>query len=301
MHTVTHVRTSLQGVLTGLLVLALALAGCTEPQQQDEEASPVRVSGSFGSVPTVTFDAPLPLAESAIETLVEGDGRTLVPDEPVLFALSAYDGDTGELLADRGAGTPRTLMLTREDVGEDLYPVLDGTPEGTRLLVRQPVTEEGVDRMLVLVIDVLHTRAQGEEVALPEGVPAVSVAEDGTPTIQLPQGDPPGRLVVAPRVRGSGAQVRPGQDLTLQYTGVVWESGEPYDSTWESGKVPQSVALEETFPGLRDGLVDQPVGSQVVLVVPPELAVGTGTLVMVVDILAASGEAGDDVVVPRED
>lgn len=301
MHTVTHVRTPLRAVLAGLLLLALALAGCTEPEPRDEQAAPVRVSGSFGSVPTVTFDAPLPLAESSIETLVEGDGRALAPDEPVLFALTAYDGDTGELLADRGAGTPRALMLTREDVGEDLYPVLDGTAEGTRLLLRQPVTEEGEDRMLVLVIDVLHTRARGEEVALPAGVPPVSVAEDGTPMIQAPEGDPPGQLVVAPRVRGTGAQVRPGQDVTLQYTGLVWETGEPYDSTWASGKVPQTVALEETFPGLRDGLVDQPVGSQVVLVVPPELAVGTGTLVMVVDILAAAGEAGDDVVVPRED
>lgn len=290
------VRTPLRAVVAAL-VLVLALAGCTQRQDEDG-ADQVRVSGSFGSVPTVRFDAPLPLAESSIETLIEGDGRALAADEPVLFALTAYDGADGEPLTERGAGTPRALMLTAEDVGEDLFPVLEGTPEGTRLLLRQPVSEDGTDRMLVLVIDVLHTRARGEEIPLPDGSPAVAVGDDGTPTVQLPGAEPPDALTVHTRVRGEGAQVRPGQDVTLQYTGVVWETGEPYDSTWVPGKVPQTVALEETFPGLRDGLVDQTVGSQVVLVVPPALAVGTGTLVMVVDILAATGDGGDDTVIP---
>lgn len=290
------VRHPLRAVVAAL-VLIVALAACTQ-RQEEEVTDQVRVRGSFGTVPSVTFDAPLPLAESSIETLIEGEGRALAADEPVLFALTAYDGADGEPLTERGAGTPRALMLTAEDVGEDLFPVLEGTREGTRLLLRQPVSEDGTDRMLVLVIDVLHTRARGEEVPLPEGSPAVAVGDDGAPTIQPPGGEPPDALTVHTRIRGEGAQVRPGQEVTLQYSGVVWETGEPYDSTWAAGKVPQTVALEETFPGLRDGLVDQTVGSQVVLVVPPALAVGTGTLVMVVDILAATGDGGDDSVIP---
>lgn len=289
-------------LVAGLVALLLAVAGCTPPGPSEEDTAPVSVTGSFGSVPAVTFEAPLPMQESEIETVSAGDGRELAPEEPVLFALTAYDGDTGKLLADRGAGIPRTLMLTREDVGQDLYPVLVGTREGTRLLLRQPVTEDGEDRMLVLVIDVLHTRARGEELTRPADaahLPDVTLAADGTPSITVPEGPPPEKLVVAPRIRGTGPQVRPGQDVTVQYTGVVWETGEVYDSTWESGKVPQTVPLPETFPGLRDGLVDQPIGSQLVLVVPPNLAVGTGTLIMVVDVLAASGGEDDDVVVPN--
>lgn len=129
-------------------------------------------------------------------------------------------------------------------------------------------------------------------------MPAVALADDGAPTITVPDGEPPDRLRVAPLVRGDGAQVRPGQDVTIQYTGMAWETGAPYDSTWATGKVPQTVAIDETFPGLRDGLVDQTVGSQVLLVIPPAQAQGTDTLVLVVDILAVAGGDEDALVSP---
>ncbi len=282
------------------VVLALVLlGGCTPEKKTREGQRPdVSVSGAFGSIPVVTFRPPLPLTESSVETLIEGDGRQLADGEPVVLTLTAYDGEDGELVENRQVGEVRTLMLTKEDVGEDLYPVLVGAREGSRLLVRQPVHEKGKDRMLVLVIDVRYTRARGEPVTPPEGLPTVQVAEDGAPSITLPQADPPGQLVVQPLVRGDGAQVRPGQDVTVQYTGVAWESGEPYDSTWAAGKVPRTLKLDETIPGLRDGLLDQTVGSQVLLVIPPAQARGTDTLVLVVDILAVSGGQEDSVVAP---
>ncbi|MPV90142.1 FKBP-type peptidyl-prolyl cis-trans isomerase, partial [Georgenia ruanii] len=282
-------------------VLALVLLGACTPgnkKAQGDTTPEVSVTGTFGSIPVVTFRPPLPLTESSVETLIEGDGRELADGGPVVLTLTAYDGADGELVDNRQVGEVRTLMLTKEDVGEDLYPVLVGAREGSRLLVRQPVHEKGTDRMLVLVIDVRYTRARGEPVTPAEGLPAVEVAEDGTPSITVPQADPPGELVVQPLIRGDGAQVRPGQDVTVQYTGVAWESGEPYDSTWAAGKVPRTLKLDETIPGLRDGLLDQTVGSQVLLVIPPAQARGTDTLVLVVDILAVSGGQDASVVPP---
>lgn len=276
-------------------VLLVLLSACTD-KQPPAQAPEVGVTGAFGSVPVVTFTPPLPLAESSVETLIEGDGRELVADEPVVLTLTAYDGEDGGLVENRQVGEVRTLMLTQEDVGADLYPVLVGAREGSRLLVRQPVNEQGKDRMLVLVIDVRYTTARGEPETPAEGLPTVAVAEDGTPTITLPEGDPPDKLIVQPLLRGDGAQVRPGQDVTVQYTGVAWESGEMYDSTWADGKVPRTLILEDTIPGLRDGLLDQTVGSQVLLVIPPAQARGTDTLVLVVDVLAVSGGDQDSVV-----
>ncbi|MDD9207495.1 FKBP-type peptidyl-prolyl cis-trans isomerase [Georgenia sp. 10Sc9-8] len=282
------------------LLLVVLVAGCA-PEDGDAGVGEVAVSGPFGSVPTIEVDTPLPMQDARTEVLVEGDGRVLAGEEPVLFALTAFDGQDGEVVAERGVGEARTLMLAPADVGEDLYPVLVGTPEGSRLLVRQPVTEDGADRMLLLVIDVLHTRAHGTEQEVPDHLPQVSTGPEGEPSITLPEEPPPDDLVITRVIRGEGPRVRPGQHTTVQYTGVEWETGEQYDSTWAAGKVPQTVRVDETFPGLRAGLVGQPVGSRVLLVIPPDQAVGTETLVLVVDVLATSGGEEDLAVPPGPD
>ncbi|GAA4422346.1 FKBP-type peptidyl-prolyl cis-trans isomerase [Georgenia halophila] len=302
MNLVSRTGRKVRAAVAALLVVVVLVA-CTD-EADPEEKHEVEVSGDFGSVPVVTFEPPLPLADASVETLVEGDGRKLAADEPVLLSLTAYDGDSGELVEDREVGVARTFMLTPEDVGEDLFDVLTGSREGSRLLLRQPVDEGGEEHMLVLVVDVRYTQARGQEVdpaSLPDGLPTVTLDEDGAPSIEVPDSPPPDELVVEPLIRGGGPQVRPGQEVILQYTGVEWQSGEIYDSTWEGGKVPQTVLLDETFKGLRDGLVDQTVGSQVLLVIPPGLAHGTETLVLVVDILATSGGSSDTVVSPETD
>lgn len=276
----------------GALLTALLLAGCQGGrEQQESESRAITVTGAFGSVPVVTFDAPLELRESGIETLIEGEGRTLESGDPALLAITAYDGDDGTILADRGAGEPRNLLLTPEDVGEELAGVLDGTREGSRLLMTQPVDDGGPDLMLVVVIDVLHTRATGEAVAPPEDVPVITLDEAGAPAVTMPEGiDEPAELRVVPLIDGEGPQVLPGQQVIVQYTAWNWDDGSVYDSTWANGAVPATITVNDTFPGLRDGIADQTVGSQVMLLIPPALARGTDSLLMVVDILAATGE-----------
>ncbi|MGM0384421.1 MAG: FKBP-type peptidyl-prolyl cis-trans isomerase [Actinomycetota bacterium] len=274
------------------VLAVLLLTGCRAgPDQQDGEEGPVTVTGEFGSVPVVTFEAPLDLGESAIEVLIEGDGRELRPGGPVLLALTAYGGNDGTILAERGAGAPRNLLLTRDDVGDSLYDVLTGAAEGSRLLTVQPVDEDGAEMMLVVVLDVLRTRAHGEAVEPPNGVPVAGEDDAGVPTVTVPEGLlEPTELGIVPLIRGEGPQVMPGQEAIVQYTAWYWDDGTIYDSTWEDGAVPASVAIDGTFPGLRDGVIDQRVGSRVMLLIPPARAIGTDSLVMIVDILAATGE-----------
>ncbi len=278
----------LRALVVGLLAV-LVLTGCSdEPETPVPEPPVIAVTGAFGRPPVVSFEAPLELTEEDTEVLVEGGGRQLRDGGPALIAVSAYDGDTGEPLPDRGTGTARTLLLTPEQVGEDVHPLLVGTPEGSRLLVTQPVSDDdGAEKMLVLVIDVLHTIAQGEELEQQDGLPVVAQDDDGV-TISLPDADPPGSLEVATVIRGDGHQVAPGQAITVQYQAVTWPGGDIYDSTWADGQVPRTILVNDTFAGLRDGLIDQTVGSRVLVVVPPELGNGTQTLVFAVDILAAS-------------
>src|SRR5699024_1109507 len=218
------------------------------------------------------------------------DGRSLQADGPALLALTAFDGDSGEMLADRGAGEPRTVVLEPEEVGEEIYPELLGTAEGSRLLITQPISGPQGEHMLVLVIDVLPTTADGDEQDLPDDFPDIDidVGDDAEPTPTPPDSEPPTTLEVATTIRGAGPQVSAEQEVTLQYVAVVWPGGEVYDSTWADGQVPRTIAIDEAFAGLRDGLIDQTVGSRVVLLVPPAMGTGTQNLIFVVDVLATT-------------
>jgi peptidylprolyl isomerase len=80
----------------------------------------------------------------------------------------------------------------------------------------------------------------------------------------------------------------------------VWRTGKVFDSSWKRGQsmnVP--IATGQVIPGWDEGLVGQTVGSQVLLVVPPDKGYGdsgqpsagikgTDTMVFVVDILGAA-------------
>jgi peptidylprolyl isomerase len=106
--------------------------------------------------------------------------------------------------------------------------------------------------------------------------------------------------VVQPLITGSGPAVQAGQTVTVHYTGVIWGTGRVFDSSWKTGEpVPFVIGGGQVIKGWDQGLVGQTVGSQVLLVIPPDLGYGsagnsgggikgTDTLVFVVDILDAS-------------
>ena len=92
--------------------------------------------------------------------------------------------------------------------------------------------------------------------------------------------------------------VEAGQTVTVQYTGVIWDTGKKFDSSWDRGQpIDFGIGTQQVIAGWDEGLVGQTVGSQVLLVVPPDKGYGTAgsppkitgtdTLVFVVDILDA--------------
>jgi peptidylprolyl isomerase len=104
---------------------------------------------------------------------------------------------------------------------------------------------------------------------------------------------------VQPLIKGTGATVQSGQTISVNYTGVIWDTGKQFDSSWDRGEPIETViGTGQVIPGWDKGLVGQTVGSQVLLVVPPAdgygttgssdgTIKGTDTLVFVVDILNA--------------
>lgn len=157
--------------------------------------------------------------------------------------------------------------------------------------------------MLVVVIDVRFTEAHGEELPPPDDdeisgrLPTVSLDESGVPRIDLPDDQPPGELFSAQLIRGTGPQLRPGQGVIAHYVGLEWETGQVIDSTWADG-VPREQAIDDLPEGLQLELLDQPVGSRVLIVIPPAQWDGNATAAFVVDILAASGSNDEVVTTP---
>ncbi|UJP41735.1 FKBP-type peptidyl-prolyl cis-trans isomerase [Cellulomonas palmilytica] len=285
-----------RGALAAVCVAAVALTGCSD----SEEAPPdVVVTGDAGVAPTLTYVAPLQVTETYREAVWQGTGPALVDGAPILIDYWLENASEATLVRDSFSGSPRSQLLTRADLGADLYETLSGQRVGARLLQVAPASERGDEYPTATVIDVLPTRAEGSEVEPLEGFPAVGEAKDGAPTFTPVESKPPATLRVQPVLRGAGKQVVASDTVTVQFTGWAWTSGEEFDSTWASGGLPLSFSLQDV-PAWQEGLVDQPVGSRVMLIVPPSYALGVTqseelsgqTVVFVVDILNARTPGG---------
>ncbi len=279
-----------QGGIAALVVGLLTLVGCSDTVEEPVE---ITVTGDAGQAPTLVYVAPLTVEDEFREAIWAGTGPELVDGAPVLLDYWLENADDASLIRDSYSSSPTAQLLTKADLGPDLYETLSGQRVGARLLQVVPSSENGDPYPTATVIDVLPTRAQGTAVQPGEGFPTVTEAEDGSPQLTPLEADPPASLRVQPLLRGTGRQVVATDTVTVQLSGWAWVGGEQFDTTWTSG-LPLSFSLQDV-PAWQEGLVDQPVGSRVMLVVPPSYALGVTqseelqgqTVVFVVDILNA--------------
>jgi peptidylprolyl isomerase len=283
----------------------------------DPSLDAVTVEGAFGEEATVTFESPFDTETTVRRVLEEGDGELLETGMTVGFRNVEVNGRDGNQFDDSfPADDDVTLSMDETQIIPGLVRGLLGVPVGSRVLIavapadgfepRGGIPDAGVEPgdTVVFVIDVMEasvplTRAEGEPVAPADGLPTVELAADGTPTITIPDGEPPNELVVQPLIEGDGPTVEEGQTITAHYTGVIWDTGEQFDSSWDRGEPAQfPIGVGGVIAGWDEGLVGQPVGSQVLLVIPPDKGYGPegnasagiegdDTLVFVVDILGA--------------
>ncbi|MFI2102543.1 FKBP-type peptidyl-prolyl cis-trans isomerase [Isoptericola sp. NPDC019693] len=284
-----------------LLGGALVLGGCGSSVLDDlgggpsgvPSASPVQVSGAVGEPPALEYEQPYDVVQAGARTVWPGSGDPVVDGEPVLLNLYAEDGRDGTVISSTYIDAPGWYTMSPESLGSNLYETLRGQKVGARMLL----LEEDGGVPVILVVDVLPTHAAGAEVAVADGLPTVERGPDGAPEVTVPKkADPPTDLQVQPLLRGTGPQVQVGQVVTMRFTAVRWSDGRQFDTTWTPGTRPQSatIGIGQLVDGLDQGLIEQTVGSQVLLVVPPGLGYGgtssdlaDETLVYVVDILDA--------------
>jgi peptidylprolyl isomerase len=132
----------------------------------------------------------------------------------------------------------------------------------------------------------------------PVEVLAEGISEDldEKPTVPMPQGEPPAELVMEDIVKGKGRAAKAGNDVSVQYVGVSWSTGQEFDASWNTGQpFPFPLGAGRVIPGWDEGVVGMKKGGRRLLVIPPELGYGAAgsppviapneTLVFVVDMV----------------
>ncbi|HOW01852.1 MAG TPA: FKBP-type peptidyl-prolyl cis-trans isomerase, partial [Rhodoglobus sp.] len=156
---------------------------------------------------------------------------------------------------------------------------------------------------IVFVVDVVSIsapkipalpKADGADQPATPGFPTVVLDDTGRPTVTIPDEAPPTELKLAVLKKGTGAVVADGDDVTVHYVGVNWNTKVIFDESWARGE-PATFNTGQVIAGFTAALVGQTVGSQVIVIIPPDQGYGsagsppdiggTDTLVFVIDIL----------------
>ena len=286
---------------------ASASASATADPAADAAAlAAVTVTGNPGAKPTVTLPSkPFTVTSQVARTVDQGSGDAVAQGNLVtlhVLEISGADGSERGNTWDQGA--PIVTTVDQTAFFDQLYGQLVAAHVGTRILLAAPTTDSSgksltvVDLLEVAKTQSVPARASGTPVAPVAGLPTVTLDASGKPSLTAAGGTAPTTLTVQPLIQGTGPAVTAGQTVVVHYTGWLW-SGTQFDSSWDRGTPfpVQNIGQAQVIDGWNQGLVGQHVGSQVLLVVPPDKGYGStangsipanSTLVFVVDILAAA-------------
>lgn len=312
--------------LAVLAASVLGLTGCTVPFSLTTSFDGVtcdrvgdavdlatigEVSAEVGTPPDTRFITPIRVPESVYSDVTVGDGVRLTSSAQFgLYDFALYRGSTGQLIFSSPFAEDATEAATVGQVVETfpgLAPALSCATAGSRVVAALAPDEVGEavaqnfgiaeDESLLVVLDVRDAflaRATGQlQFNDGHGLPSVVRAPDGRPGIVIPGVDAPSELTTQVLIKGEGEEITETGTFRVHYTGVTWAGKTVFDSSWDRG-TPAQFSLDGVVEGVREALRGQTVGSQIMVVVPPELGYGDAprgnipagsTLVFVFDIL----------------
>jgi peptidylprolyl isomerase len=150
--------------------------------------------------------------------------------------------------------------------------------------------------VLVVVVAVILIGRGGGGGSSDDSSKAAITVPNG-PTVELPTGSAPTQLVVKNLKTGTGAEAKAGDQVSVQYIGVLYDNGTKFDSSYDHGQ-PFSFKLGsgQVIPGWDQGVAGMKVGGRRELIIPPNLAYGAqgqpptipanATLVFVIDLVS---------------
>ena len=298
----------LLGAMTAL-ALCLGLSACGGKSDGGSHSGDtmqgVSASGKLGSKPDISFKTPFKVENQTHQVIQEGNGEVIRDGDRVCTRSLALDAKTGKVINSTwDKSSPECSIVISKKSIPAYYDTFKGLKVNSTVAVGIDESGSGSSKATESYIMALTfvsrsknlTRAQGQKVTdLPSDLPKISLDDKGKPSLDLNGYQPKGGLVVQPLIKGKGAKVGQHQSVSANYTGWLASDGKQFDSSWDRGQA-SDFSLDQVVKGWQQGLAGQTVGSQVLLIIPPDLGYGSqqqqkipanSTLIFVVDILAA--------------
>jgi peptidylprolyl isomerase len=106
-------------------------------------------------------------------------------------------------------------------------------------------------------------------------VPPVPADISHKPKVVVPKGPAPKTLVVKDLIVGTGPPAKAGDNLTVQYVGVLFKNGKQFDASWDRHMpFPLTLGQGQVIPGWDKGLVGMRLHGRRELIIPANLAYG---------------------------
>lgn len=251
----------------------------------DADKHKIEVLGAIGAQPVLSLSSPISLADSSSEILIRGKGQPLSPGDTAALRITVFSGRDGKLLSSKNEDAVLFGKLSASVFGSELYETVKGAREGTRFIIKHPVERAGNSAMEIGVVDVIPTRLQGAMTPPPADFGLQIQDVNGEPIPQI-VGDFGGDLRSHVLFAGTGATVGVGQTALVRYREYSFSSPPALlnDHWGEPVKLKLNDKIQQ---GVSRGLVDQKVGSRVLLVVPPAEGSGSKATILLIDILAS--------------
>ena len=309
------VRLSRLRIVSAAVIPLMFLAACGS-SKTDAKPNPLDVvkMGGTAKAPTVTFTPkPLKVAVTTTKVVKAGTGAKLTKANAIVFNYVLLNGKDGKQVGTSFGKQTAGMDLSSASLLPGLSKGLTGQQVGSKLLVAIPPVDAfgaqgntqagfGPTDTVLFYIELVSastplTTATGVAVPPKAGLPTATVAPGKAAEVKVPKTAAPTKLIVQPLIKGAGPVVKAGQNIKVNYTGVLWKDGKKFDASADHGSsFDTQIGAGKVITGWDKGLVGQTVGSRVLLVIPPAEGYGAkgsppligakDTLVFVVDILA---------------
>ena len=122
------------------------------------------------------------------------------------------------------------------------------------------------------------------------------------PQIPKQTGQAPTKLVAQDLIVGNGPEAKEGDQVSVQYVGVLHSNGKEFDSSWKRNQPFEfTIGSGNVIQGWDQGVLGMKVGGRRRLIIPPDLAYGpsgqpptippNSTLVFDIDLKKVNGKA----------